>query len=69
MLGRILWGAISFALFGVGALMYAVWSAPTSWVGAMFVVAAMGLALYSVLASTESVVRSCRRLTNIFIEE
>jgi hypothetical protein len=69
MLGRILWATISFFLFAVGALMYAVWSAPTSWVGAMFVVVAAALALYSVFASTDSVVRSSRRLTDIFIEE
>ena len=69
MLGRILWATISFALLATGALAYAVWPAPTSWLGGALVVVAVGLAGFSVLASTETIVRSSRRLTDIFVDD
>jgi hypothetical protein len=69
MLVRALWGAIAFLLFAAGCLATAVWSGPGSWIGGAVAFVGVGLAIFSVAASTQTIVESSRRLVDVLAED
>jgi hypothetical protein len=69
MFGRALLATVAFVLFAIGALAAACWTPPGNWAGAALAVLGVGVALYSVAASSPSIVHSSRRLVDIFVED